>query len=460
MRTSFKNRIAFYYMLFTALLMLLAFACIYFIARTAVYEKLDRELEFQAEIHIKEVGFEGDSMFFIHKREWEEIEHNEVEVSPVYVEIFDEKGRLRDKSPNLKEDQIEFSKNQNFGEYFTGTLKKEPVRQTILPLEVNGENKGFITTAMPLTSSQLVLVSLRNTLFILFPILLLLLFLLSRYLAGKNIAPIVAITETTNRITRNTLGERVQVPKAEDELHELSSSINDLLDRIENAMLRERQFTSDASHEMRTPLTSLRGTLEVLIRKQRSPEEYEDKIRYSLGEIDRMSRILEQLLFLARLDSGTTPKNGDMVFLNPLLKQLLQRYREEIDQKQLVLSFQDEQQEEMALPEYYANLIFDNLLSNAIKYSKPGSELHIRIWNSEEKLYCSIRDEGIGIKKEDLQHVFNPFYRAAALDHKEIKGNGLGLSIVKKAADSIGGEVKIKSKWGRGTTVTVEFPKS
>ena len=459
MRTSFKDRIAFYYMLLTAMLMLLAFGCIYFIVRIAVYEKLDRELEFQAEMHIKEVGFEGDSMFFIHKREWEEIEHNEVEVSPVYVEIFDVQGNLRDKSPNLKEDKIQFSKTSEFNEFFTGTLKNAPVRQTILPLSVNGENKGFITTAMPLASSQLVLASLRNTLFILFPILLLLLFLLSRYLAGKNIAPIVEISHTTNRITRNNLGERVQVPKAEDELHELSSSINDLLDRIENAMLRERQFTSDASHEMRTPLTALRGTLEVLIRKQRTPDEYEEKIRNSLGEIDRMSRILEQLLFLARLDLGNRPKARDMVFLNPLLKQLLQRYEEEIEQKQLSLNFRDEQQQEIPVPDYYANLIFDNLLSNAIKYSKQGSQLHIRLWNSEEKLVCTIRDEGIGIKKEELPHIFNPFYRAAALDYKEIKGNGLGLSIVKKAADFIGGQVKIKSEWGRGTEVNVIFPK-
>ena len=311
---------------------------------------------------------------------------------------------------------------------------------------------------MPLQSSQLVLVSLRNTLYILYPVLLLLLFLLSRYLAGKNIAPIVEITDTTNRINRNNLGERVDLPKVEDELYELSSSINQLLGRIEQAMQRERQFTSDASHEMRTPLTSLRGTLEVLIRKPRTAKEYEEKIQYSLSEIDRMSRILEQLLFLARMDSGQKPKTGDLVFLNPLLKQVLQRYEEEMALKQQVLSFNDEQQEQVAVPEYYANLIFDNIISNAIKYSRAGSELHVRMWNNAGKLYCCVRDEGIGIKEEELDNIFNPFYRAAALEYKEIKGNGLGLSIVKKAADSIGAEVKIKSKWNKGTEVTVVFP--
>ena len=114
--------------------MLFAFGLIYFIVKTAVFEKLDRELNFQAEMHIKEVGFEEDSMFFIHKREWEEVEHNEVEVSPVYVEIFDENGNLKDKSPNLKEDRIKFEKDRPFGEHFIGSLKNEPVRQTMLPL--------------------------------------------------------------------------------------------------------------------------------------------------------------------------------------------------------------------------------------------------------------------------------------------------------------------------------------
>lgn len=445
-------------MLLTALLMLLAFSLIYVIVKTAVFEKLDRELSFQAELHTKEVGFEGDSMFFVHKREWEEIEHNEVEINPVYVEIFDENGLLKDKSPNLKEDRLKFDRDKEFGEYFIGSLKNEPVRQTILPIYVDGRAKGFITTAMPLQSSQLVLSSLQNTLFVLFPILLLLLFLLSRYLAGKNIAPIVEITDTTKRIHRNNLGERVDLPKVKDELYELSSSINQLLGRIEQAMQRERQFTSDASHEMRTPLTSLRGTLEVLIRKPRTAQEYEEKIQYSLCEIDRMSRILEQLLFLARMDSGQQPKTTDLIYLNPLLKQVLQRYEEEMVLKKLVLSFYDEQQEQLAVPEYYANLIFDNIISNAIKYSHEDSELHIRIWNKSGKLYCSIRDEGIGIREVDLENIFNPFYRAAALEYKEIKGNGLGLSIVKKAADSIGVEVRIKSKWKIGTEVTVIFP--
>ena len=222
-------------------------------------------------------------------------------------------------------------------------------------------------------------------------------------------------------------------------------------------MRRERQFTADASHEMRTPLTSLRGTLEVLIRKPRTAQEYEEKIQYGLCEIDRMSRILEQLLFLARMDAGQNPRTGDLVLLNPLLKQVLQRYKEEMSLKQLGLSFQDEQQEQLAVPEYYANLIFDNVISNAIKYSQKGSEIHIRLWNEGGKLYCSVRDEGIGIKEEDLENVFNPFYRAAALEYKEIKGNGLGLSIVKKAAESIGAEVKIKSKWQKGTELIVIF---
>ena len=113
------------------------------------------------------------------------------------------------------------------------------------------------------------------------------------------------IIETTNRITKDNLNERVKLPVNKDELYQLSNGINRLLQRIEDTIVRERQFTSDASHELRTPLASLRGTLEVLIRKPRTQSEYEEKVTYALYEIDRMNNIIEQLLILARMDNNS-----------------------------------------------------------------------------------------------------------------------------------------------------------
>lgn len=457
MKLDFKNRMALHYMLATALIMTLVFAAIFFIVRNSVYGSLDHILSFEARKHIGEITFNRDSVYFKNKAEWEEMEHHEVQVNPVFIEIFNAEGKLTDRSPNLKEDTLYFDAAHPQGAHFNSYLNNRPVRRVQLPITESDQVKGYITAAIPLESSLMVIANLRNTLLILFPIILVVLFFISRYLAGRNIIPISGITQTTNRITKHNLSERVKLPPYEDELYELSSSINELLDRIGEALARERQFTADASHELRTPLASLRGNLEILIRKKREPQEYEQKIKNSLMEIDRMTRIVEQLLFLARFDSKDQVKKGNPVSLVMLLDETLDRYHREIEQKKLRVSFRNEQKEEMTVPQYYSGMILDNLVSNAIKYSSQESNLEVRLYSKGDQGVVEITDHGIGIRKEDMEKIFHPFYRAEVMNHKGINGNGLGLSIARKAAASIGAEISLKSEASKGTTARVTF---
>ena len=134
---------------------------------------------------------------------------------------------------------------------------------------------------MSLEDFEIVLI-LKNILLISFPIILILLFLIARFFAGKSIQPIRTVIETSNKITKDNLQTRIPLPQNKDELYILSQNINNLLDRIENAIEREKQFTSDASHELRTPLAVIKGTMEVLIRKPRNQQEYEDKIQFCI----------------------------------------------------------------------------------------------------------------------------------------------------------------------------------
>jgi signal transduction histidine kinase len=283
------------------------------------------------------------------------------------------------------------------------------------------------------------------------------LYFISKYIAGRSIIPVKTVTETTNRITRNNLNERVTLPPNKDELYDLSSGINALLQRIENAMDRERQFTSDASHELRTPLATLRGTLEVLIRKPREQAEYEDKIKFSLSEIDRMTDTIEQLLLLARIDSSTKAANDFLISLPLLIDQALERHKKAISDKNLSISFKNKVSEETLVSQYYTSLILDNLIDNAIKYSKEGTTVQITIMPSGSGIVCKVQDQGMGIRKEDLDNIFNHFFRSDALDHKNIPGNGLGLSIAKKAADAINAKIEVDSDFGSGTTFTIQF---
>lgn len=457
MNLNFKNRLAFYYMLATAIIIAVVFGIVYFIVQNTVYQNLDTILSFEARKHTDEIKIKENTLYFTNKAEWEEIEHREVHINPVFIQIIDASGRLMDKSPNLKDAQLPFEGSKNLGENFNTKLNNRNIRQVQIPIEHHNEIKGYIIAAMSLEDSQMVILNLRNTLLILFPIVLVGLFFVSRYLAGRSIIPIQNITNTTNRITQSTLKERVTLPPNKDELYDLSASINELLNRIENTLQREQQFTSDASHELRTPLSALRGTLEVLIRKPRTQQEYEDKIKVSLTEVDKMTEILGQLLLLARFDSQKPTVQNEKKSLAKIVAEIIDSHSKAINSKNLHVIFNNPKIKNDLTPYYYSHLILDNIISNAIKYSKDNSEITISLGRNEKGLVCSINDTGIGIKKEDLEKLFIPFFRSDDLNHKDIIGNGLGLSIAKKAALAIKASIEVESELNKGTTFLVRF---
>lgn len=456
MSVPFKNRIAMYYMIATAIIMMVVFGFVYFIVHSTVMSHLDNDLAFEAAKHRSEIKITGDTFHFRNKAELEEREHTEVQIEPVFIQLYDKDGWAMDKSPNLKGADLPF-RVEKYGGYFNEKINGKAIRLAQIPIEQDGKIKGYILTAVSSESFMAVLKNLRNVLFVSYLVILIGLYFISRVLAGRSILPIVAITNTITRISKKNLNERVELPQNKDEIHELAVGFNALLDRIEEAIQRERQFTSDASHELRTPLSALRGTLEVLIRKPRTQEEYEDKIEYSLSEIDALAAKLEQLLFLARFDTNVELPNNDLVALNLLIEEVLQRQKKNIIEKELKINFQFTENETLEVPRYYGQLIIENILNNAIKYSPSGAEISIDIGLKDDKIVCTIKDEGIGIKEEDLEHIFDNFFRSDWLNHKEITGTGLGLSIVKKSAAAIQATLNIESALGKGTTVTILF---
>lgn len=445
-------------MLATALIIAVVFGVVYFIVQQAVYKTVDDDLTFEANKHKYEINVSENHIQFKNKDEWEESEHKEVQVNPVFLQLTDEKGSVHDKSPNLKENRLPFRSQKAFGDPFNIELNNRIVRQVQIPIIKDGKTRGFIVAAMSLDAALMVLQNLRYTLFLLFPVILLVLFFISSFLAGRSIIPVVSITETANRITKKNLNERIELPPNEDELHDLSSSINALLGRLESALEREKQFTSDASHELRTPLSILRGTLEVLIRKERTREEYEEKISYSLSEIDRMANIIDQLLELARFDVNPGLNAQSTTSLSAIIHQIIvQRSAMILDKNITIQSNVEAFGQSILVNSFHANLILNNVIGNAIKYSNKGGTIEITLQDEGENVLCSIKDFGIGIKPEDLNQLFTPFFRSDALNHTEIKGVGLGLSIARKAAIAINAELEIVSELHKGTEIRVNF---
>ncbi|WP_281233580.1 sensor histidine kinase [Flavobacterium gelatinilyticum] len=454
---SFKNRIALNYIITTGLLVLAVFSAIYFIVRLTVYNHIDENLLIEVRDHLSEIKIEKKAVILMDAEEWEEREHNSVDVNPVFVQFLDLNKKLIEKSPNLKNEKLVFDESKSGFELFDTKLLNNKIRQIQVPLHVKSEKIGYLIIAMSLSDSTKVLENLLDTLLITFPIILLLLFFIARFLAGRSISPINEIINTSKIITKDNLKTRIPLPKTRDELFVLSTTINNLLNRIEDAIEREKQFTSDASHELRTPLTVIKGTLEVLIRKPRDNKEYEEKINYCISEVDHLNSLVDQLLLMARFENQKQNINKESIYLNATILDVLTLNSERINDKKMNLIFDAKEEFTIFSDNYLVVTILRNIISNAIKYSNDNSEVLISLKRENQKISCTITDKGIGIEKEDLTSILNPFFRSNALDHSDIKGNGLGLFIVKRMTDLLQIDFKIESEIGVGTKVSLVF---
>ena len=459
MKLPFKDRIALYYVLTTAALILGAYLLVFSVVRHQVYTDLDTSLRFEAAKHMGELT-PGPALRFANKAEWQEREHREVQVDPVFIQITDLQGYLLDRSPNLNGDRLAFEPRADSYRPLNSVLRGQAVRQVQVPIVRGGRPVGYLLAGISSEAAGHVLASLRLVLLASFPVVLLALFASARLLAGRSIAPLTQSTNTANRITRSNLAERLALPARPDELHTLATAINGLLARVEQAVEREKQFTADASHELRTPLAALRGTLEVLVRKPRTGPEYVASIGLGILEIDRLTHLVEQLLLLARFEHHTAALHRQELSVLSCVHDVLHRRRAEVAARHLrvEMAAAAEPTRPVCSDPFLVDLILDNVLANAIKYSPAHSAITIELREAGGRLHCTIADQGIGIRPEDLDRVFAPLYRSDALAHKHIEGTGLGLSIVAKACALLAIGVSVRSELGQGTSCALDFP--
>jgi signal transduction histidine kinase len=439
----------------TALIFSLVFLLIYLVANFTVVRNIDRELQLEVDKHKGEIFLVDGKIRFLYLNEWKQMEHTQLQLNPIFIEIVDLEGNSMDRSPNLGENHLTFSPEKaKSEEAWTQKIGSREVRQRQIPLLNAGKQEGYLLLAKSFEDSRELLDNLRNVLLLIYPLILVSLYLSMRYLAGKSIEPLEKISLKTNQITQQNLNERVPETGTNDEIGQLTRAINSLLGRLEQAMQREKQFTSDASHELRTPLAVLRGTLEVLIRKPRSAEEYETKVKTALMSIDRMSAMLDQLLALARVENGKNLVKEELeliTFLEELADKITEEQAHPIQFQSLV-----------GVPIYVATheksleMILQNLLENAVKYSKNGGEVFLRVGKDKEA-FIEVVDTGTGIASEYLEQIFDPFFRVQeALDHG-IPGTGLGLAIVKKLAQESSIRLSVSSEKGKGSTFRLDF---
>ena len=454
---SFRNRIAFYYLVSTALLMAIVFFVIYQIVLLSVFNHINTDIEVEVEKHLEEIEIDQNNTYLIQVDQWRAREHNDVDVNPVFIQFLDLNNELIDKSPNLKNLNLKLYPENQDNQFIDTYLNTKPIRQIQVPLYDQEQIVGHLIVAMSLDDAAMVLTNLRTILLVSFPLILLVLFLTARFLAGRSIKPINSIIAISSQISKDNLSSRISLPPNKDEMYVLSKTINDLLDRIKNAIEREKQFTSDASHELRTPLAIIKGTLEVLVRKPRTQPEYEEKVNFCIKEVDRMNTLVDELLLLARFENQKQNSKKETVFLNAIILDILARYSDKIKINKLAIHTDFKNDFNITSDTYLVSIIISNLLSNAIKYSKENGAIFVTLEEENKQVICKIIDNGIGISNEDLDKIGNRFYRSQSEKNIDIKGTGLGLSIVRRLTDLLDIKFEIESKTKVGTTVLLRF---
>lgn len=454
---SFKNRIAFNYIISTALLIFVVFIVIHHIVEISVYNDINSDIKTEIEKHRKEITINNGHINLVHEEEWKEREHNTFDVNPVFIEFVDSKGNLIDKSPNLKDKSLFLTNAEHDNEFYDTHLDGKIIRQIQVPIFDNKQKAGYVIIAMSLEDAVMVINNQREILLIAFPLILFVLFFIARIIAGRSIKPVSTIIKTSSEITKDNLSARIDLPKNKDELYQLSKNINELLDRIESAVEREKQFTSDASHELRTPLAVIKGTLEVLIRKPRTNEEYVDKINFCVSEVDRLNNLVDELLLLARFENQKQYVKNEEVLLNSTFLDVLARFAPKFQSKNITVKTDFSKEYYVKTDNYLLSIIIGNIISNAVKYTLQNGTVSIDITTEGGKTICKITDNGIGIKKEDLNAIFDQFYRSEASTHSDIKGTGLGLSIVRKLCLLLNIQIHINSTLNEGTEVILSF---
>ena len=454
---SFKNRIAFNYILSSSILIAIVFLSIFTIVKYSVNQHINEEIQEELYKHLDDVSTDSNDTYLIQVDQWRAREHNSISVNPVFVEFYDNNKQLIDKSPNLKNSNVELLENSKNNKFSDTKLNGIPIRQIQTPIINKEKVVGYLVVAMSLEDFEIVQI-LKNILLISYPLILILLFLIARFFAGKSIKPVSTIIDTSSQITKDNLKTRIPLPVNKDELYVLSQNINNLLDRVENAIEREKQFTSDASHELRTPLAVMKGTMEVLIRKPRDQKEYEEKINFCITEVDRLNHMVNQLLLLARFENQKQNIKNETIYLNAIILDNLTRFSSKIENKKLKVNTEFSEDFYIQSDNYLVSIVISNLISNAIKYSNKNGEININLVNNNNQISFSIADKGIGISPVDIDKIFNSFYRSDVTNHAEIKGTGLGLSIVKRLCDLLKLEIAVESKLNHGTTFILSFP--
>ncbi len=270
--------------------------------------------------------------------------------------------------------------------------------------------------------------------------------------------PITLMADTAKNISVENLDKRLELPKAKDEVRRLGETLNEMIERIDNAFKSQKRFVANASHEIKTPLTVIQTELEIL-EKKLNDSDSQESLRNALSEIENLTGLTNSLLTIVKLDASQSKLNLSLIRIDELLADCIQTLNKAAINKNIQINLSIDDPVEINADKEKLKSVFLNLMDNAIKYSYLNSQIKITIDKRDNNISICIENSGPGIPLSDIPYIFNRFYRSNEI-RAEINGSGLGLAIAKEIIELHRGKIKVESTTGEKTTFTVILPET
>jgi len=383
-----------------------------------------------------------------------------VEHGESYAELVDSRGRVLDATPGVGRTalltQAELRAAERgpiFARRSSTPGLDEPSRLLATPVERSGRRIVLVVGATAQNRAE-TLNSFRDELLIAGPIALVLASLFGYFLAGLSLRQVESMRRRAAAISAEKPGERLPVPSTGDEVELLGKTLNEMLDRLEAALERERDFVADAGHELRTPLALLRTELELALRHGESEDELREAVRWSSQEVDRLTQLAEDLLLIARSDRGKLPLQIESIDAADLLGSVMRRFQWRTEEEERPLVAKVEPGTRVRADRLRLEQALANLVDNALRYGRGSVSLGVVAEDGTVELH--VQDEGPGFAPQSLGRAFERFTRSPPSGERS--GTGLGLSIVRAIAEAHGGEAHAANVASGGAHVWVVLP--
>ncbi|MBS3907121.1 MAG: HAMP domain-containing protein [Syntrophaceae bacterium] len=487
---SLRFKLTLWYVLILGILLISFSSFLYLTLSRSLYRDVDHKLRSLAELIALESTSPLSKFGFGNIDQTLEASMN---LKPIgkFIQVLDESGRIGRTSENLKSVQLPISLNalrngsKGLITYETNhSLGNTPLRIITYPVKENNQVTKMIQVASSLEDVEDAINTLLVILIVTVPSILVIASLGGQFLANKALKPVDRVTQAARMITSQNLNQRIQTLKVKDEISRLIDTFNEMISRLDQSFRQVKQFTTDASHELKTPLTILKGEVEVALRKKRPLHEYEQVLESNLEEIDRMSKIVEDLLLLSKADIGEIRLNREDIHLTRFIAGLTEQMKILAQPKNIRIEISNHQNEIHVLGDTLRmRELFINLIENGIKYTEAGGSILITLTKETDPPPEALRragdsvnpltpkekkaapfakiivaDTGIGIAREDQEKIFNRFFRVDKARSREQGGSGLGLSICKWIVEAHQGEITVESEPGKGSSFIVKLP--